>query len=162
MQPDNLRFFVLAGHVIYAVIIRNPGDRPVLRRVLHDSPHDRPEFANRAIAPGYYISLTGLGLYKHPAADTEDGHCEGDFPPPPGAGLDCRHLGHDTVVIRETVGYFLDYTHVREALHTSSNTPFADPFLEETRSALGMIGYNHPTVRLSTLGKYALPSNVLP
>lgn len=161
MQPDNLRFYVLAGHALYAVIIRNAGDRPVLRRVKGSSGDHEPDFVNRVYHHGYYVSLTGLGLYKHPASHTDDGRLEGDYPPPPGSGLDCHFLGSDTVVLKETAGYFLEYPHAREALHTSLSAPFEPPFGNDTKAVLERIGY-HPTIRISTEGDYAIPKHLLP
>ncbi len=162
MQKDNLRFFVLAGHALFAVSIRQYGDRPVLRRIRHGSTRDEPEFINGIIMPGYYVSLTGLGLFKHPASDDPDGRLEGDRPPAPGCGLNCRYLGHDTVILRETAGFFLGYSDAYQAMETSISTPFAEIFRSHTRETLGLIGRDHPTVRLATQGKYSLPEEVLP
>lgn len=162
MQPDNLRFFVLAGHLIYAVSIRQIGDRPVLQRVRHGSSRDEPVFVNGIVMPGYYIGLTGAGLFKYPGSYESDGRLEGDKPPAPGCGLDSWLLGTNTFFIRDTAGFFLEYPVAYQALETSRTEPFAELFRARTREVLAHIGYEHPTVRLSTQGRYALPQEVLP
>lgn len=161
MQPDNLRFFVLASHLLYAVSVRQIGDQPVLRRVRHGSSRDEPVFVNRIIMPGYYIGLTGTGLFKYPGSHEPDGRLEGDKPPAPGCGLDSWLLGTNTFLIRDTVGFFLEYTAAYEALETSLNTAFAEPFWPQTREVLARIEDDHPTIRLSKTGRYALPPEVL-